>query len=91
MQEQDTNSPLNTATGSQMTRIDYTDATEESETWAAEQRGEWTEARAKAWVAAHDDSDELDDDELEAAFRAIFDRDPDDEDREQGLWSLLNA
>lgn len=47
------------------------------------------ERRAREWVRGHADDDEMDDEELEAAFGAIFGRAPDAHDREQGLWSLL--
>jgi hypothetical protein len=50
-----------------------------------------TKSEAELWVFNHDDNDDLSDDELESAFAAIFDREPDDEDREQGLWSHLCA
>lgn len=47
--------------------------------------------QAENWVRNHNDDDVLDNDELEAAFAAIFERPADDEDREQGLWSHLCA
>ena len=50
-----------------------------------------TKSEAELWVFNHDDNDNLDDGELEAAFAAIFEREPDDYDREQGLWSHLCA
>jgi hypothetical protein len=50
-----------------------------------------TATEARKWVASHNDSDDLDDAELEAAFAAIFERAADDEDRELGLWSHLCA
>lgn len=71
--------------------ITYEDATEESEAWAAEQRGEWTEAQAREYVAAHDDDDSLDEDDLERAFAAMFGRKPDADERAEGLWSHLCA
>ncbi len=43
------------------------------------------------WVSEHGDDDKLDDAELEAAFNALYERAPDDDDREVGLWSLLCA
>jgi hypothetical protein len=46
---------------------------------------------ARQWVRDHDDADELDEKELEEAFRAIFGRDAVYADREQGLWSHLCA
>ncbi len=64
--------------------------------WLAEMLGcspsvKMTEEQAREYVASHDDSDELDDDDLEHAFAGIFNRRPDDEDRAQGLWSHLCA
>ena len=50
-----------------------------------------TKTEAKKWVRNYSDDDELADDELEAAFAAIFERPADDEDREQGLWSHICA
>lgn len=47
--------------------------------------------QAIEWVKNHSDDDTLNDDELEAAFLAIFERAADDDDREQGLWSHLCA
>jgi hypothetical protein len=41
------------------------------------------------FVAQHSEDDEIDKDDMVAAFIAVFDRDPDDEDRENGLWSML--
>jgi hypothetical protein len=48
-------------------------------------------AEATAWVLSHSDDDNLDEQQLEAAFAAIFERPATDEDREQGLWSHLCA
>jgi hypothetical protein len=50
-----------------------------------------TREQAEKWVREHNDGDDLDEDDLEAAFAAIFERAADDEDREQGLWSHLCA
>ena len=50
-----------------------------------------TKAEARRYVADHEDSDELDDADLVAAFTAIYGRAPDDIDRDQGLWSHLCA
>lgn len=50
-----------------------------------------TKTQAIEWVKSHTDEDDLDESNLEAAFTAIFDRKPDDEDWEQGLWSHLCA
>ena len=52
--------------------------------------------QAAAFVAEHSDDGDLDDDDLNEddineAFTVIFGRYPDDEDRENGLWSLLVA
>ena len=45
--------------------------------------------QALSFVREHSDDDEIDKDDMVAAFNAIFDRAPDDEDRENGLWSML--
>ena len=50
-----------------------------------------TADQARQYVHDHDDQDELDDDDIEAAFRAFYDRPADDEDRIVGLWSLICA
>jgi len=41
------------------------------------------------YVKTHADDDDLDPADINEAFRAIFYRDPDDDDREAGLWSLM--
>ena len=50
-----------------------------------------TEDEAKEYVTDHTDEEELDDDDLEHAFAAIFGRRADDQDRAEGLWSQINA
>jgi hypothetical protein len=45
---------------------------------------------AARWVAESSGTD-LDDGDLAAAFAALYGREPDREDREVGLWSLLCA
>jgi hypothetical protein len=47
--------------------------------------------QAAAFVAEHSDDDDLDQADIDAAFTAIFERDPDDDDREAGLWSMMVA
>lgn len=48
--------------------------------------------QAHAFIADHsDDDDDLDSADINAAFTAIFERQPDDVDRELGLWSLMVA
>lgn len=47
-----------------------------------------TEAEAIEWVYSQDESQEVDQDQLEAAFAALHGRPADDEDRQNGLWSL---
>lgn len=52
-----------------------------------------TEHEATEWVYDQDESSEIDELQLEAAFRALAGRalagrEPDDEDRRAGLWSL---
>ena len=44
--------------------------------------------QALAFVAEHSDDDDLDQADIDPAFTAIFGREPDDVDRELGLWSL---
>jgi len=46
-----------------------------------------TKRDARAWVREHNDNDVLDQDELEAAYTALYGCEPDDQDREEGLWS----
>lgn len=58
---------------------------------SAPEKRTMTEAEATEWVRSHSDDDQLEDDQLEAAFAAIFEREADDEDRAQGLWSHLCA
>lgn len=48
-----------------------------------------TEEQAREYIAEHDDSDDLDADDLEHAFAAIFGRRASDWDRAEGLWSIL--
>lgn len=50
-----------------------------------------TKSQALQYVRSQSDSDHKDETELEEAFAALFERAPDDEDREQGLWSHLCA
>lgn len=50
-----------------------------------------TEDEAREYVEEHTDEDDLDEDDLEHAFAAIFGRRADDQDRAEGLWSHLNA
>ena len=47
--------------------------------------------QALAFVAEHSDDDDLDQADIDPAFTAIFGREPDDVDRELGLWSLAVA
>jgi len=47
--------------------------------------------QATAFVAEHSDDDDIDQSDIDAAFNAIFDQEPDDEDRESGLWSMIVA
>jgi hypothetical protein len=46
---------------------------------------------ALAWVAEHDDDDDLDEEDLEHVFAAITGRRANDKDRQEGLWSHVNA
>lgn len=50
-----------------------------------------TKSEAIEWVQSHTDDDDLDETELTEAFKAVFGREPDDEDWEQGVWSHLCA
>ncbi len=50
-----------------------------------------TEAEAKGWVTYHADEDDLDADDLEHAFAALFGRRANDQERTEGLWSHLCA
>ena len=64
--------------------------------WLAELLGcppttRMTEEQAKEWVLEHTDDDELDADDLEHAFAAVYSRRADDQERAEGLWSHLNA
>jgi len=52
---------------------------------------EMMKSEAMRWIAEHGDDDNLEEEELEAAIRAIYGRQPDAEDREKGLWSVLCA
>jgi hypothetical protein len=76
-------------------RINYPKTADGYSRWCSDttsqQLGSMTPAEATEWVKNHSDSDDLCDDELEAAFQAIFARKPDDQDWEQGLWSHLCA
>ena len=47
--------------------------------------------QAVDFVGEHSDDDDLDQSDIEAAFTAIFEREPDDVDRELGLWSIMVA
>jgi len=47
-----------------------------------------TKSEATAWVHDHEDDSEIDHDDLEQTFAAIYGRAPDAQDREDGLWSL---
>lgn len=47
-----------------------------------------TEAEATEWVYDQDETGEVDQDQLEAAFAALHGRPADDDDRQNGLWSL---
>lgn len=49
------------------------------------------EAWAREFYASRNDEDELDEDELNRAFRGIYRRMPDSHDRRAGLWSLICA
>ena len=46
---------------------------------------------AKEWVHSHSDDDPLDDEDLVEVFTIIYERLPDADDKETGLWSLICA
>ena len=46
-----------------------------------------TKKQALNFVESHDDSDTLDRDDLIAAFTALYDREPNEYDIAEGLWS----
>lgn len=48
-----------------------------------------TKNEAIEWVADHQDDSPMTDKELTEVFRALLHRDPDEQDREQGLWSIV--
>jgi len=74
-------------TGEQGLRsVAYRPADDVSEAWVARQT-----ADARAWVAEHDDDDVVDEDELAEIFVTLIGREPDDDDRANGLWSLVCA
>lgn len=45
----------------------------------------------RGFVDNHEDDDDFDDQELEEMFILAYDREPDDDDRDQGLWSHICA
>lgn len=49
-----------------------------------------TKNEAKRYVRDHDDYDH-DDDEIDEVFAALYGREPDERDREDGVWSLCCA
>ena len=50
-----------------------------------------TKQEAQEFVNNTGDDDEPDQDQLEAAFEAIYERPASSDDRENGLWSLICA
>ena len=47
--------------------------------------------QAEEWVYDQDELGEIDEDQLEAAFAALYGREPDEDDHLAGLWSLCCA
>ena len=47
-----------------------------------------TYKEAVEWVQEHQDDDELDQEKLENAFEALYERKPDYLDLRDGLWSM---
>ena len=66
--------------------VEYEDADEASLNYIWGDESEWTQ-----WVKDHTDGEVMDGDDLESAFRAIFRRASEDQERVEGLWSHLNA
>ena len=52
---------------------------------------EWPEQRIREYIESHKDADRKDADDLLAIFRAIYHRDPDDEDEWMCIWSHICA
>lgn len=50
-----------------------------------------TKQEAREYVENHRDDDNLDREEVEAAFSALYGRRPDIQDRRDGVWSLCCA
>ena len=50
-----------------------------------------TKQQATEWVYGQDEQGEVDQDDLAAAFTALYGRKPDDQDWTDGLWSLCCA
>ena len=51
----------------------------------------WNEDDAKLYVEHHSDGDDHDETDLTNCFRALYEREPDDDDISNGLWSLCCA
>ena len=73
-----------------MTDADEAEARGETEL-TAESTHDSLRAQAQEWVFAQDETGEIDSDQLEQAFAALYGRPADDEDRQAGLWSLCCA
>ncbi|MDB6175011.1 MAG: hypothetical protein JWL59_4322 [Chthoniobacteraceae bacterium] len=54
-----------------------------------QERAEWTKQQALQWVMKHDEDDVLHAD-MERAFRAIFEREPNGDEVAKGLWEALS-
>jgi hypothetical protein len=67
-----------------LTSVEYKDADETSEEWLARRSD-----AAEEYVREHSDDDTLDEHDLERHFANYFHRMADDDDRKNGLWSLL--
>jgi hypothetical protein len=50
-----------------------------------------TKKQAEEYVRDHSDDDEMDDADLAEVFAALYDRQPDQQDYDDGLWSLCCA
>lgn len=47
-----------------------------------------TKIEAAEWIYSQDESGDVDQDQLEAAFQSLHGHSADDDDRQNGLWSM---
>jgi hypothetical protein len=67
-----------------LTSVEFRDSDESSEAWLTRRYD-----AAEEYVREHSDEDDMSGDDLERHFANYFHRPVDDEDRKNGLWSLL--